>query len=193
MSAPTPAVRTATYDRDNHRCVSCGSTGPLQYQHRAAVRADARLLTEKQQERFWSQVQRSEPGCWEWLGARNWSGHGRFYAHCITFFAHRVAHQLTHGATPEGMVIDHLCWNSGCVRPDHLRATTQMQNARNLAGAHRDSRSGVRGVSWDSSRKRWRADICVGYKRIAIGRFLTIQEATAAVQAARLEYFGVPS
>lgn len=36
MSKPTPAVRAATYDRDGHRCVSCGSTGSLQYQHRAA-------------------------------------------------------------------------------------------------------------------------------------------------------------
>lgn len=36
MSAPTPATRAVTYERDEHRCVSCGTLGPLQYQHRAA-------------------------------------------------------------------------------------------------------------------------------------------------------------
>ena len=35
MSAPSPVVRAVTYERDGHRCVSCGSLGPLQYQHRA--------------------------------------------------------------------------------------------------------------------------------------------------------------
>lgn len=37
MSDPTAAVRARTYERDGHRCISCGSSGPLQYQHRAAV------------------------------------------------------------------------------------------------------------------------------------------------------------
>ena len=37
MSAPTPVVRAVTYERDGHRCVSCGATVHLQYQHRRAV------------------------------------------------------------------------------------------------------------------------------------------------------------
>lgn len=36
MAEPTPATRTRTYERDGHRCVSCGSIYHLQYQHRAA-------------------------------------------------------------------------------------------------------------------------------------------------------------
>lgn len=36
MSAPTQKIRLATYDRDGHRCASCGTFAPLQYQHRAA-------------------------------------------------------------------------------------------------------------------------------------------------------------
>lgn len=36
MSDPTPAVRAVTYERDDHRCVSCGTIHGLQYQHRAA-------------------------------------------------------------------------------------------------------------------------------------------------------------
>lgn len=37
MSDPTPVVRAVTYERDEHRCVSCGATVHLQYQHRLAV------------------------------------------------------------------------------------------------------------------------------------------------------------
>lgn len=37
MSAPTPVVRATTYERDGHRCVSCGATVHLEWQHRKAV------------------------------------------------------------------------------------------------------------------------------------------------------------
>lgn len=37
MSAPTPAVRAVTYERDGERCVSCGTRHGLEYQHRQAV------------------------------------------------------------------------------------------------------------------------------------------------------------
>lgn len=34
MTAPTQRVRQDTYERDGHRCVACGATGPLEWQHR---------------------------------------------------------------------------------------------------------------------------------------------------------------
>lgn len=37
MVEPSPAIRTVTYERDRHRCVSCGSQRNLTYQHRQAV------------------------------------------------------------------------------------------------------------------------------------------------------------
>lgn len=37
MSAPTKKVRDIVYQRDNHRCVSCGSIINLTFQHRRAV------------------------------------------------------------------------------------------------------------------------------------------------------------
>jgi hypothetical protein len=39
MSDPTPVTRAVTYERDNHRCATCGTIRNLQYQHRAAVGA----------------------------------------------------------------------------------------------------------------------------------------------------------
>lgn len=37
MTAPTAKVRAATYLRDQHRCVSCGTQEGLTWQHRAAT------------------------------------------------------------------------------------------------------------------------------------------------------------
>lgn len=37
MADPTPVVRAVTYERDGERCVSCGASKGLQYQHRAVV------------------------------------------------------------------------------------------------------------------------------------------------------------
>lgn len=36
MTAPTTRVRALTYKRDDYRCVSCGATTALEWQHRAA-------------------------------------------------------------------------------------------------------------------------------------------------------------
>lgn len=36
MSAPSSIVRRLVFARDGQRCVSCGATSPLEFQHRAA-------------------------------------------------------------------------------------------------------------------------------------------------------------
>ncbi|WP_162942668.1 hypothetical protein [Cryobacterium soli] len=36
MTPPPPKVRAATYKRDGHRCVTCGTSERLEWQHRAA-------------------------------------------------------------------------------------------------------------------------------------------------------------
>lgn len=37
MTDPSPALKTVTYERDRHRCVTCGAQRNLSYQHRQAV------------------------------------------------------------------------------------------------------------------------------------------------------------
>lgn len=77
-------------------------------------------------------------GCWEWTGCKS-VGYGRIGAPSIAgvkqapLLAHRVAYELMVGPIPEGLVIDHLCRNRGCVNPEHLRVCTAKENT--LAGA----------------------------------------------------------
>lgn len=69
----------------------------------------------------------TDVGCWEWTGPLNGSGYGRFGSNTLS---HRVAYELLVGPIPKGLVIDHLCRNTVCFRPDHLEAVT---NAVNIA------------------------------------------------------------
>lgn len=79
------------------------------------------------EERFWKRVSVGD-GCWEWKGGTQSTGHGRFYAARKAVPAHRFAYEMMVGPIPDGLVIDHLCRNARCVRPDHLEPVTQREN-----------------------------------------------------------------
>lgn len=81
------------------------------------------------EERFWLKVQRGDANsCWEWLGYRSKSGYGAFSFNGRVGKAHRYAYELLVGPIPEGLHIDHLCRNPGCVNPAHLEPVTQRVN-----------------------------------------------------------------
>ena len=79
--------------------------------------------------RFWPKVRKTE-GCWEWTGARSPGGYGQIRAagRRRLLQAHRVAYELLRGPIPEGLTIDHLCRNPGCVNPAHLEPVTMREN-----------------------------------------------------------------
>lgn len=49
--------------------------------------------------------------------------------------AHRAAYEAHYGPIPDGMTVDHTCYERRCVNPDHLRlldrATNAAQHGRN--------------------------------------------------------------
>lgn len=71
-------------------------------------------------ERFWSKVDASGD-CWEWTAGKTSNGYGAFYPTPHSqIAAHRWVWQSLVGPIPDGLQIDHLCRNKGCVNPDHL-------------------------------------------------------------------------
>lgn len=90
---------------------------------------------------------RQGPDCWEWTGRKDREGYG---VHWVTGIgqrrAPRLVYELQVGPIPDGLTLDHLCRNRGCVRPDHLDPVTIGVNvhrgdtpaARNAAKTHCD-------------------------------------------------------
>lgn len=79
--------------------------------------------------RFWAKVDKGDRnGCWLWRGGTNGLGYGHVGRNGRTEYAHRVAYVLAGGEIPAGLVIDHLCRTTLCVRPDHLEPVTHAEN-----------------------------------------------------------------
>jgi hypothetical protein len=81
--------------------------------------------------RFWDKVRHGGPAdCWEWMGAKNPHGYGRFWVGRKCYQAHRVIYEGAVGTIPDGLVIDHLCRVRHCVNPSHMEPVTDLENRR---------------------------------------------------------------
>lgn len=139
--------------------------------------------------RFWAKVDQSGD-CWEWLANRNNKGYGQFSSKTLrSTLAHRIAYELNVGPIPNGLVIDHICHNRGCVNPAHLRPVSPKQNNENRSGPQKNSQSGVRGVGWNCSDKKWVARVRHKGRNHFAGAFSSLADAEAAAIAKRLELF----
>ncbi len=92
--------------------------------------------------------------------------------------AHRLAWLYVHGEWPNDG-IDHINGDKVDNRISNLRAATQAQNLQNISKANRNSKSGLRGTSWNSGNNKWRAEILVDGKRKHLGYFEQAEQAHA--------------
>jgi hypothetical protein len=85
--------------------------------------------TKDELRRFWSRVDKhGERGCWLWTSYTR-RGYGSIYFAGKERRAHRVSCVIHGIPLPLGLVIDHLCKNTGCVNPAHFRFVTQGENS----------------------------------------------------------------
>ena len=93
-----------------------------------SVRKVSRWENMEEAERVLRKVEWSE-GCWEWLGSKS-GNHGQVYFGGRATPAYRAVWMLMVGEIPDGLTLDHLCRNPGCVNPEHLEPCTLKDNVR---------------------------------------------------------------
>lgn len=79
-------------------------------------------------ERFNALVNKTEE-CWEWTGALDTSGYGRFWMNGKSHSAHRVAITLAGISFITNTEVDHLCRNRKCVNVEHLEQVSDRTNS----------------------------------------------------------------
>lgn len=73
--------------------------------------------------------------CWMWTGS-TFAGkeYGQIKHEGKNWRVHRLAYELLVGPIPSGLVVDHLCRQPRCFRPDHLEAVTSVVNTHRGEG-----------------------------------------------------------
>ncbi len=102
------------------------------------------------------------------------------------YFSHRLAWLYMTGSFPDGQ-IDHLNGVRTDNRWANLRDVSHLENHRNM-GLSRRNKSGVVGVSWDSSRSLWQSAITVKGVAKSLGRYQSFDDAVEARKQAEIQY-----
>jgi hypothetical protein len=101
------------------------------------------------------------------------------------FLLHRVIFLYVHGRMPAAQ-IDHRNGIKTDNRLTNLREATEPENSQNVK-AHRDSSSGLLGVSWRESSRKWRASIGINGTHKHLGYFDSKADAHRAYVEAKRE------
>ena len=117
-------------------------------------------------DRFFSKVQKTDD-CWEWLGAKDRKGYGRFSVgrsknpdgsrRNSMVGAHRFSFEHFNGPIPDadgyhGMCVLHRCDNPSCVNPDHLFFGTNEDNVHDMDAKGRRVNAQVKGSAHKNSK-----------------------------------------
>lgn len=121
-------------------------------------------------------------------GAINSNGYLRIEIKNRIYMAHRLAWLYVTGSWPDG-IIDHIdtCKNNN--RFSNLRLATPAENGWNCKAPSTNS-TGVKGVRWHKTNKRWCAALKVNGKDVHVGTFRSLEQAIFAITAARTAYHG---
>lgn len=116
-----------------------------------------------------------------------WHGYRLVSINGAVVLAHRLAWFYVHGEWPAGQ-IDHINAVRGDNRISNLRVASIAENNRNCR--RRQSRSGLKGVTWHAKTKKWVAQIKKDYRTHYLGLFPRKEDAHAAYRAAAKRLHG---
>jgi len=101
-------------------------------------------------------------------------GYGQIQYSGEHYLIHRLIWLWHHGYFPENQ-IDHIDRNRKNNRIENLREVTCQCNSRNC-GNPKDNTSGVKGISWNVRKKKWKAKILDNY----LGYYINFNDAVLA-------------
>lgn len=105
--------------------------------------------------------------------------HRTFYAATRIRGKKTYLHRLILSA-PTGVEVDHINGNGLDNRRANLRLCTRSENQRNRTRCVKGNASGVSGVAWDVSRKRWAVRFSRNGRTVYLGRFVNLKKAIKA-------------
>lgn len=100
---------------------------------------------------------------------------------------HRIIYEMHHGYTPN--IVDHIDGNKLNNLIENLRPASTDQNQWNRK-LNANNVSGVKGVTWVKSSRKWIAQCAVSNKRHYLGLFDSIEDAKQALTKFRIEHQG---
>jgi hypothetical protein len=103
---------------------------------------------------------------------------------------HHLVWLIHHGhLPPKGMDIDHKDMNRSNNRIGNLRLSTRSQNMMNMP-AHKDSKSGIKGVVWRADTKKWSVRVTANGEYKSFGSYEDLELAELVANEAREHYHG---
>ena len=79
-------------------------------------------------ERLLGNLEENGEGCLIWGNQTAGDGYRQISYEGSRVYAHRLAYEMFIGPIPDGMELDHLCRNRGCVNPAHLEPVSHREN-----------------------------------------------------------------
>lgn len=119
-------------------------------------------------------------------GHLNVNGYIRMSVDCKAYQAHRLVFLYMNGEFPEHQV-DHIKGVRADNRWSQLTAATDTENQKN-AKKRIDNTSGITGIYWHKSRKKWMPRISIDGKQRHLGRFTDFFEACCIRKSAELKH-----
>lgn len=113
------------------------------------------------------------------VSKHSWCRSGNGYIHSSINGEHICLHRFIINEDTSDLYVDHINRNKRDNRKENLRITCATGNGLNKYINKEGKTSKYRGVCWDKSRSKWRAEITVG-KSFNLGRFNTEEDAAKA-------------